>query len=78
MTISNKQLRDLQRLVHLAAGVLLILYLYTSLGDLPGAGPFMRIVVVPIVVVTGVAMWQLPHLSQRLKRRAAPARADAS
>ncbi|MDQ3695520.1 MAG: hypothetical protein M3464_18160 [Chloroflexota bacterium] len=78
MTISNKRLRDVQRLVHLAAGIALILYLYTSLGDLPVAGPFMRIVVVPIVVVTGLAMWQLPRLRQLLKRRPAPVRANGA
>lgn len=63
-----KKLRDRQRLAHLVAGVLLILYVY-----LPGVpGPVfqaaMRWGVLPVVVIAGVLMWQWPKI-RRLVRR---------
>lgn len=66
---SNKRLRDLQRAVHLVAGLLLVAYIYTPLRDLPIFGLLVQLAVVPAVVATGLAMWQLPRLRTWLRRR---------
>lgn len=60
------QQRRVQRGVHLAAGFLLIAYVYGPL-----AAPFqdaVRFVALPALAVTGIAMWQAPRI-RRLRRR---------
>lgn len=66
---ANKQLRDLQRAVHLVGGLLLAAYIYTPLRDLSTFGLLVQFVVVPVVVATGMAMWQLPRLRRALQPR---------
>ena len=61
------QQRKLQRAVHLIAGVLLLGYVYA-----PAPGriqDLIRFLVFPLLVVTGVAMWQAPRI-RRLRRSA--------
>lgn len=67
---SNKRMRDVQRFVHLAGGLLLVAYIYTPLGDLHAFEALVRFIVVPALVATGMAMWQLPRLRKRLRDRA--------
>lgn len=76
MTISNKRMRDIQRFVHLAAGLLLVAYIYSPLGNLDAFESLVQFVVVPAIIATGMAMWQLPRLRKRLRDRTR-ARADA-
>ena len=66
--MSSHNLRGLRRTVHTVAGALLVAYLYTPLGEQPLAGLINRAVVVPVLVLSGVAMWQMPRL-RRLQRR---------
>lgn len=66
---SNKRMRDIQRFVHLAMGVFLIVYIYTPLGDLRPFESLVRLIIIPILVVTGILMWQLPRLRKRLRDR---------
>jgi thiosulfate reductase cytochrome b subunit len=60
------QQRKAQRRVHLAAALLLIAYVYapleTQLQDV------VRFLVLPALVVTGIAMWQAPRI-RRLRKR---------
>jgi hypothetical protein len=64
---SNKRQRDIQRAVHLVGGVALMLYLYTPLGNASTFTALMQFLVVPLVVVTGMLMWQLPRLRKMLQ-----------
>jgi hypothetical protein len=60
--------RKLQRVVHLVAGAALLGYVYAPLGgELEAA---VRMVVFPLLVVTGIAMWQAPRLRRGLRRLA--------
>jgi hypothetical protein len=60
------QQRRAQRRVHLAAALLLIVYLYAPLeARLQDA---VRFFVVPALLVTGIAMWQAPRI-RRLRKR---------
>lgn len=68
--VSNKRLRDTQRVVHLVGGLMLGVYIYIPLIGGPGTHivqALMQLVVFPAVVATGVLMWQLPRLRRLLK-----------
>jgi thiosulfate reductase cytochrome b subunit len=59
------QQRKVQRVVHLAAALLLVAYLYAPLeAQLQDA---VRFIVLPLLVVTGIAMWQAPRI-RRLRK----------
>jgi hypothetical protein len=68
------QQRRAQRAVHLVAGLVLLAYLYAPLEEqLQDA---VRFLVLPLLVVTGIAMWQAPRL-RRLRKRMGRTRALA-
>jgi urease accessory protein UreF len=59
------QQRKAQRVVHLAAALLLVAYLYAPLeAQLQDA---VRFIVLPALAVTGIAMWQAPRI-RRLRK----------
>lgn len=66
--ISNKRQRDIQRAVHLLAAVVLVGFVYGPLGGMPAARMLVQVAVLPLLVVTGLLLWQLPRLRSRLKR----------
>jgi hypothetical protein len=65
----SKQVRDLQRLMHLLTGALLIAYVY-----LPGdrGSPVetgIRWIALPALVSSGVLLWQWPKLRRFARQR---------
>jgi hypothetical protein len=64
---SNKRQRDIQRIAHLVGAAALMLYLYTPLGNMPIFTALMQFLVVPLLIVTGMLMWQLPRLRKLLQ-----------
>lgn len=59
------QQRKVQRAVHLAAALLMVAYVYMPLeAQLQDA---VRFIVLPVLVVTGIAMWQAPRI-RRLRK----------
>lgn len=64
-TITAGQQRKLQRTVHLLAGAALLAYVYVpaahELDDL------VRFVVLPILALTGIAMWQTARLRRAIR-----------
>lgn len=68
------QQRKVQRVVHMAAAVLLLVYVYAPLeAQLQDA---VRFVVLPVLIVTGIAMWQAPRI-RRLRKTLTRTRALA-
>jgi hypothetical protein len=64
--------RKAQRVIHLVAALLLIVYAYAPLeAQFQDA---VRFLALPALVVTGIAMWQAPRI-RRLRRRLGGARA---
>lgn len=59
------QQRKAQRVVHLAAALVLFAYLYAPLGA--QLQDVVRFVVFPLLLVTGIAMWQAPRI-RRLRK----------
>lgn len=77
------QQRRVQRLVHLAAALLLVGYLYAPLEAQLQA--VIRLAVLPVLVVTGIAMWQASRirrlrntLAQRVHSMRSPSASPSS
>lgn len=70
--VSNKRLRDAQRVVHLIGGLMLSVCVYPVGGwfysDLRRGAQAVR--GFPTIVATGMLMWRLPRLRKRLRDRA--------
>ncbi len=65
-TSGGKRIRDRQRLAHLVGGVLLVAYVYA-----PGAPVLeaaVRWVVLPVLVVSGVVMWQWGKIRRWMRK----------
>jgi len=62
-----RQQRQLQRTVHLLAGVLLLGYVYAPAPS--RVQELVRFLMFPLLVATGVAMWQAPRI-RRLRKSA--------
>jgi hypothetical protein len=56
--LSGKQQRTILRYSHLLAGMLNVFFIYTPLGDVLAFQLLVRIILVPLIVITGVWMWQ--------------------
>ena len=67
------QQRKVQRVVHLAGGLVLLAYVYAPLEA--QLQDVVRFAVFPALVVTGMAMWQAPRI--RRARAAMSARREA-
>jgi membrane-anchored protein YejM (alkaline phosphatase superfamily) len=63
-----RKVREVHRAIHLVASVMLLAYLYTPLGDNTVFSVMLRVMVVPVVALSGVLMWQWPRL-RRMKRQ---------
>jgi hypothetical protein len=71
MGSSVKAVRDRARVAHLGEAIVLIAYVYTPLGEDGIIRAFVRILLVPAMVATGLVMWKLPAL-RRLARTLRP------
>ncbi|HET8627087.1 MAG TPA: hypothetical protein VFL91_06695 [Thermomicrobiales bacterium] len=60
--MSNKHLRDILRIVHLVAAVLIGVLVYSPLAHTFGFVLFLRIIVFPVIAIAGVWMWQMPRV----------------
>jgi len=68
MPTSPKHLRTVQRFVHLGGAVLLGTYLYSPWGEASLFTDLIRLVVMPILTLSGLAMWQQARLRRLLHR----------
>ena len=69
--MSNKRLRQSLRWLHLIVGVLLIVFVYSPLREVTWYALLMQTLAIPLVSLSGLALWQQPKLSAWLKRRTA-------
>jgi len=68
MSISNKQLRLILRYTHLAAGILIGLFVYSPLVDVPAFELLVQITLIPIVVLSGIWIWQQTRVRRLFTR----------
>lgn len=64
---TRRQVRDLQRATHLLAAGALLAYVYAAPLLGPGFVATVQWLVVPVVVVSGVALWKWPRLRAVLR-----------
>jgi hypothetical protein len=68
MQFSNKSLRNFLRAIHIVVAGLIGAYLYSPLGHVDWNVNLVRVSVLPILLLTGLSMWQMPALTKFLKR----------
>jgi len=73
--MSAAQQRKIQRAVHLVAGVMLLAFVYGP--DTGHFHTFVQVVALPVLVLTGIVMWQAPRI-RRLRKRMTAAREASS
>lgn len=63
--MSNKQLRNFFRYAHIVGGVLIAIFIYSSTlrGD-PMYVSLIQFVVTPLIILSGVGIWQMPRLNK--------------
>lgn len=74
--MSNRQLRVVLRWVHIVGGALIATFVYGPWGASPLFLGLMRWGVIPVLILTGLLLWQqarLGKLRQRAKARSAQA-----
>jgi len=70
--LTPRRVRALERLMHLVTGLALVIHVYAT----PGPGSSFTVGIrwlVPIVISSGLAMWQGPRVRRYLRRRGASA-----
>lgn len=65
--MSARDLRVVQRAAHLVAGAIILIYVYTPFNDSTVGGLAAKLAAAPILLGSGVAMWQAARL-RRLRR----------
>jgi uncharacterized protein involved in cysteine biosynthesis len=66
MSATAKQLRDAERALHIVAGVILLIVVFTPLGEAV-IGQVLRLVVVPLIVASGILMWQHARVTRLMR-----------
>ena len=67
--LSGKQQRMILRYSHLLAGMLNVLFIYTPLGDVWAFQLLVQIILVPVIIITGVWMWQQARVRKLIAKR---------
>jgi hypothetical protein len=71
--IGPKQTRNLQRAAHLVTGAAIAGYIYLTPYLGPAAQSTVRWLILPMLVATGMAMWQWPRIRRTIRRWTASA-----
>ena len=66
--LSGKQQRTILRYSHLVAGMLNVFFIYTPLGDVSAFQLLVQIILVPVIIITGVWMWQQARVRKRIAK----------
>ncbi|WP_338750660.1 hypothetical protein [Janibacter alittae] len=67
-----RRVRERQRFAHLLAGAVLLAYVYAAPLLGPGFASAVRWVVVPVLVISGIALWQWHRVRAAVRRRQRP------
>ena len=63
--MSSKNIRLILRIAHIVEGALIVAYIYSaSLQASSVYSGFIQFVIVPLVIFSGIAMWQLPRYNK--------------
>ena len=68
--MSNKNLRNVIRIIHLIAAATLGIYFYSPIAGDMTLKLIIQFVTLPSIVLTGIALWQQAYLNKLLNRSA--------
>ena len=68
--MSNKNLRNVIRIIHLTAAATLGIYFYSPIAGDMTLKLIIQFVTLPSIVLTGIALWQQAYLNKLLNRNA--------
>ncbi len=66
--LSGKQQRTILRYTHLLAGMLNVFFIYTPLGDISEFELLVQIILIPVIIITGVWMWQQARMRKLITK----------
>ena len=66
--MSNKNLRNVIRIIHLIAAATLGMYFYSPIAGDETLRLIIQLVTLPSIVLTGIALWQQAYLNKLLNR----------
>lgn len=66
--LSGREVRSVQRAVHLIAAGALGAYVYSPLAAEPGFVALVKLAVFPVLTVSGLLLWQYPRLRRWFAR----------
>ena len=66
--MSNKNLRNAIRIIHLSAAATLGMYFYSPIAGDETLRLIIQFFTLPSIVLTGIALWQQAYLNKLLKR----------
>lgn len=66
--MSNKQLRNIVRLIHLVIAGCMAAFIYSPLRLDNNFAMIVQLIVVPVVVISGLIMWQQPLVVKFFKQ----------
>ena len=69
--ISDATKRSILRWTHIALGIPIIGYVYSPFEELPNYAPVVRFISIPVLVLTGLWMWQGHRLRRLISKRSA-------
>ena len=62
-----KTLKRIERTVHIIGAIVLMVFVYSNLIDEAGWRAAIRFAVLPILTLSGFAIWQAPRIVRRLR-----------
>lgn len=68
--MSGATLRTITRLIHLVGSALIGTFVYSPWSDLPWFVLLMQVGVIPVLVLSGIVMWQQGRIVKWLRARA--------
>jgi hypothetical protein len=69
--MNSLQERTFIRSLHLALSIPIIGYIYGPVAHIPPAASFTRFIAVPLVIISGLWLWQKPRVLRWLRRHKA-------
>ena len=76
--MSNKNLRNAIRIIHLTAAVAFGLYFYSPIAGNETLRLIIQVVTLPSIVLTGIALWQQAYLNKLLNHKTRKSTANAA
>ena len=76
--MSNKNLRNVIRIIHLIAATTFGMYFYSPIAGNESLRLIIQFITLPSIALTGIALWQQAYLNKLINRNARKATANSA